>query len=97
MIVRLVSYHALSGKDVQGWLRGVASEVRGVTGMRHVEFMRSLADPSQYAAAMHFQAKADLDNYKATGPYQSLVKSLRQAWLDESKPVNEQIFEVLDI
>jgi hypothetical protein len=34
---------------------------------------------------------------KETGTYQTIVRSLRETWLDESKPVTEQIFEVLDI
>lgn len=97
MIIRLITYHALPDKDVEGWLRGTASELRGVPGMRRVEFVRSHSDPTQYGAVMYFRTKEDLDNYKATGSYQRLVESLREAWLDESKPVNEQILEVLDI
>ncbi len=65
--------------------------------MRHVEFVRSSNDPPQYGALMYFRTKEDLDNYRATGPFQRLVHSLRETWLDESKPVNDQIFEVLDI
>jgi len=38
----------------------------------------------------------DLYAYKATGPYKRLVKSLRDAWLDESKPVSDQVFEFID-
>ena len=45
MIVRLVTYRALPDKDVEGWMRDIASELRGVSGMRHVEFVRSLSDP----------------------------------------------------
>lgn len=97
MIIRVVTYHALPDKDVEGWAKGIASEMRGVLGVRQVEFVRSPSDPSQYGAVMHFTTKEDLDNYKATGPYRTLVQSLREAWLDESKPVGEQIFEVLDI
>jgi hypothetical protein len=97
MIVRLVTYRALPDKDVEGWMRDIASELRGVSGMRHVEFVRSLNDPFQWGAVMHFRTKEDLDNYKATGPYQSLVQGLREAWLDETKPVNDRVFEVLDI
>ena len=97
MIIRVITYHALAGKDAVGWLQSIASELRGVKGMRHTEFIRSQSDPSQYGAIMHFRTKEDLDRYTETGPYQNLVRSLRETWLDESKPVNEQIFEVFDI
>jgi len=48
---------------------------------------------------MQFRNKADLDNYKEgqTGPYQRLVRSVRETWSDNSKPVIEQIYEILDI
>lgn len=97
MIVRLITYHALPDKDVEGWFESSATELRGVQGMRRVEFARSRSDPSQWGALMYFRTQEDLDNYKATGPYQSLVQSLREAWLDESKPVNDQVFEILDL
>jgi len=96
MIIRIITYHAAEGKDAEGWLKDSISEVRGVKGMRHAEFVQSLSDPSQYGAIMLFNTKEDLDNYKETGPYKSLVQSLRENWLDESKPVGEQIFEVVD-
>ncbi len=99
MIIRIITYHALPGKDVERWMQISASELRGVKGMRRVEFVRSQSDPTQYGAIMHFRNKATLDNYKENqaGTYQTLVRSLRESWLDESKPVTEQIFEVLDI
>lgn len=97
MIIRLVTYHALPGKDVEGWLKRIASELRGVSGVQTVEFVRSESDPSKWGALMSLKTKEDLDNYKTTGPYQKVVQSLRETWLDESKPVNDQVFEVLDI
>ncbi len=99
MIIRVVTYHALPGKDVERWMQTSASELRGVRDMRRLEFVRSQTDPSQYGAIMHFRNKESLDNYKEkeTGTYQTIVRSLRETWLDESKPVTEQIFEVLDI
>jgi hypothetical protein len=97
MIIRLVTYHALPGKDVEGWLKGIAAELRGVSGMQNVEFVRSESDPSKWGALMSFKTKEDLNNYKATGPYQKLVKSLRETWLDEAEPVNDQVFEVAEI
>ena len=98
MIIRTITYHALPGKDVELWMQTSASELRGLKGMRQVGFIRSQSDPSQYGAIMHFRNMTDLDNYKEneTGTYQTLVRSLRETWLDESKPVTEQIFEVLD-
>ena len=99
MIIRIITYHALEGKDVEGWMKDVVSELRGVKGMRHTEFIQSQSDPSQYGAIMYFKNKANLDNYKENqaGTYQTLVRSIRESWLDDSKPVTEQIFEVLDI
>ena len=99
MIIRVVTYHALPDKDVERWMKCMASELRGVKGVRHMEFIHSQNDPSQYAALMHFSTKEDVDNYKNNekGTYQNLVRSLRETWMDASKPVSEQIFEVLDI
>ncbi len=99
MIIRVITYHALPGRDVERWMQTSASELRGVKGMRRVEFVRSQSDPSQYGAIMHFRNKANLYNYKEkeTGTYQTLVRSLGETWSDESKPVTEHIFEVLDI
>ena len=99
MIIRVVTYHAIQGKDVENWMETSASELRGVKGIRRVEFFRNQSDPSQYGAIMLFRNKADLDNYKEeqAGTYQSLVRSVRETWCDTSKPVTEQIYEVLDI
>ena len=99
MIIRVITYHALPDRDVERWMQTSTSELRGVKGMRRLEFVRSQSDPSQYGAIMLFRNKADLDNYreKQAGTYETLVRSIRETWLDESKPVNEQIFEVLDI
>jgi hypothetical protein len=48
---------------------------------------------------MLFRNKADLDNYKEeqAGTYQNLVRSVRETWCDTSKPITEQIYEILDI
>jgi hypothetical protein len=99
MIIRVVTYHALQGKNVEKWMKTSTSEIRGVQGVHRVEFIRSKSDPSQYGAIMLFRNKADLDNYKEeqAGTYQTLVRSIRETWLDHSKPVTEQIFEILDI
>ncbi|MFH1008866.1 MAG: hypothetical protein V1800_15430 [Candidatus Latescibacterota bacterium] len=97
MVIRVITYHALPDRDVAGWMRNVAPKLRDVPGMRAVEFAQSHGDPFQYGAVMHFGAQEDLDTYRATGPYQNIVESMRAAWLDESKPVHDQILEVLDI
>lgn len=94
MIIRVVTYHALQGKDVEKWMETSASQLRGVKGVRRVEFFRNQNDPSQYGAIMLFRNKADLDNYKEeqAGSYQNLVRSVWETWCDSSKPVTEQIF-----
>ena len=48
---------------------------------------------------MHYVTIEDLDNYKIkeSGTYQKLVRSVRETWMDNTKPVNEQVFEILDI
>jgi len=99
MIIRLVTYHALDDKDVERWMQTSAAELRSVKGMRHLEFIRSKTNSSQYGAIMHFRTIEDLDNYKRkeSGTYQTLVRSIRETWMDDTKPVSEQVFEILDI
>jgi hypothetical protein len=99
MIIRVVTYHALQGKDVEKWMETSASELRGVKGVRRVEFFRSRSDLSKFGAIMLFRNKADFDNYKEeqAGTYQNLVRSVRETWCDTSKPVTEQIYEIIDI
>ncbi len=99
MIIRLVTYHAIDGKDVERWMQTIALELRGVKGMRHLEFIRSKTNPSQYGAVMHFRTIEDLDNYKnkESVTYQKLVRSTREKWMDKTKPVNELVSEILDI
>ena len=99
MIVRVVTYHALQDKDVEKWMETSASELRGVKGVRRVEFFRNQSDPSQYGAIILFRNKADLENYtkEQAGTYQKLVRSVRETWCDNSKPVTEEIFDILDI
>jgi len=67
--------------------------------MRHLEFIRSKTNSSQYGAIMHFRTIEVPDNYKSkeSGTYQTLVRSIRETWMDNTKPVNEQVFEILDI
>lgn len=99
MIMRVATYHALQGKDVEKWMETSASELRGVKGVRRVEFFRNQSEPSQYGAIILFRSKADLGRYKEeqSGTYQKLVRSVRETWCDNSKPVTEQFYEILDI
>jgi hypothetical protein len=99
MIIRVVTYYALQDKDVEKWMKTSASELRGVKGVRRVEFFRSQSDQSQYGAIILFRKKADLDKYKEeqAGTYQKLVRSVRETWCDNSKPVTENIYQILDI
>ena len=99
MIMRVVTYHAIQDKDFITWMETSASELRGVKGVRRVEFFRNQSDPSQCGAIMLFKSKADIENYKEeqAGTYQKLVRSLRETWCDNSKPVTEQFYEILDI
>ncbi|MDJ0811260.1 MAG: hypothetical protein QNJ01_14255 [Desulfobacterales bacterium] len=99
MFMRVVTYHALPGKKVEKWMETSASELRGVNGVRRAEFFRNSSDESQYGAIILFRNKADLYKYKEeqAGTYQKLVRSVRETWCDNSKPVTEQIYEILDI
>ena len=97
MIIRLVVYHALPDKDPLAWCREQATAIRAIPGLRQVEFVRSIDDPSGWGAIFHFATQADLDAYKTTGAYQQFVKSLTAAFLDASKPVYEHIFELIDV
>ena len=68
MIIRLVTYHALDGKDVERWMQTSASELRCVKGMRHLEFIRSKTNSSQYGAIMHFRTMKFRTIIKARSP-----------------------------
>ena len=87
MIIRVVTYHALPNKNVERWMKSIASELRAVRGMRHIEFIKSQDNPSQYAALMHFTNKEQLEHYKLNenGTYQNLVRNMRETWMDTSK------------
>ena len=65
--------------------------------MRQATFMRSISNPSLWCSIMRFGSLEELEAYKATGPYMELVKNLRESWLDESKPVTDTVYEVLDV
>ncbi len=65
--------------------------------MREVLFIRSESDPSLWGALMYFRSADDLENYKTSGPYKKLVESLCETWLDESKPVSDQVYKIQDI
>jgi len=96
MIIRVATYHALPGKDAEGWMRSTADTVRGVKGLHRVEFVRAADDPLQYGLVMLFGSKEELRAYKTSEVYSRLVQALQEAWADTSKPLTEQVFEVLD-
>jgi hypothetical protein len=78
MIIRVVTYHAIQGKDVEKWMETSASELRGVRGVRRVEFFRNHSDPSEYGAIMLFRNTADLDHYQRISIYFLLLQLHRQ-------------------
>jgi hypothetical protein len=91
MIARVVTYHALQGKNVEKWMETTASELRGVKGMRRVEFIRNQSDPSQHGAIMLFNSQADLDRYKEeqARPTRLWLKaSARPGWTVRNRSLN---------
>jgi hypothetical protein len=90
-------YHALPDRDPLAWCREHAAAIRAVPGLRRVEFVRSTEDPSRWGTIFHFARRKDLDTYKTTGAYRSLLTSLTAAFLDTLKPVYEHVFELLDV
>jgi hypothetical protein len=85
------------GSDPLAWCKEHMTDMRGVPGMRHVDIVKSVDDPSQWSAFMTFSSKKDLEAYKATGPYKSLVKSLQEEVIDVSKPVTDNVYELVDV
>lgn len=45
MIVRRVTYTCKTGKDMMKWIKANSQWLRGVNGMRRVEFIRSRDNP----------------------------------------------------
>ena len=97
MIIRVILYHARPDSDPVAWIKEHAAEIRGVPGMRKADFFRSIDDPSQWGAVMYFRTKKDMETYKTTGAYKNLIPSLTEAFLDKTKPVHEQLYEVIDV
>jgi quinol monooxygenase YgiN len=95
LIIRVVAYHALPGRDVMAWMKRVAPVLRGEEGLRQVEFMRSTSDPSLWGAVEHYGSKEELEAYYRRR--EKRYKEMKDTWVDTSKPVHEHIYELLDI
>jgi len=96
VIVRRISYMAKPGKDMMEWIKNNCQAIRGVDGMRKVEFIRSNANPDEWGALMYFHKMKYLEKYKESGPYKDLVKSLSE-YADMTKPITDEVFDYLDI
>ncbi len=96
MIIRIITYYAQPDKDVTSWVERHLSKAGDAPGVESVEFIRSISDPSQHGGIFRFRSREDLDRYKSSDAYRELLESTRAEWLDLSKPVQEQIFELLE-
>lgn len=96
MIVRVVTYGAQSLEAGRAWAERRASDLRGVEGVRHVDFIQQ-EDPPRLGAVIHFNSRRDLQRYKESGPYEQFVQEMRENVIDESQPVRDRVFELLDI
>ena len=95
MIIRVVAYHALPGKDVIAWMKRIASVLRGEEGLRQVEFMHSTSDPSLWGAVEHYGSMKDLEAYYSRR--EERYNEMQETWVDKSKPIHEHIYELRDI
>ena len=96
MIVRRVTYTSKTGKDMMKWIKANSQWLRGVYGMRRVEFIRSRDNPEVWGAYFYFNELKDLETYKVSGPYKDIVKSLSE-YADMKKPVVDEVFDYLEV
>lgn len=96
MVIRIVTYAAESRGAAREWVREHADEFRQAPGVERVTFIHS-RKPPRVGALMVFESADALARYKTTGPFEWLVDSLRRAWADESQPVREKVFRVMDL
>ena len=96
MIVRRISYTAKPNVDMMEWVYQYSQKIRAVDGMRKAEFLKSKTTPGEWAAFMYFNSQKDLDTYKKSGPYQSLIKSMAD-YVDMNKPIKDEVFECLEV
>ena len=96
MISRIVTYYARPGSDPQKWMYDHGEKARRVDGAGRTVFFRSTSDPTAYGAVMYFHSMADLERYRGSQVHRDLVGSIREDWLDEAKPVEEQVLRVLE-
>lgn len=96
MVVRIVTYAAESREAARQWVRQHADEFQGAPGVERVIFIHS-KKPPRVGAVMVFESADALARYKTTGPFERLVDSLRRAWADDSRPVREEAYRVMDV
>jgi hypothetical protein len=96
MIVRRVTYTCKTGKDMMKWIKANSQWLRGVDGMRRVEFIRSRDNPEVWGAYFYFNELKDLETYKSSGPYKDIVKSLSE-YADMKKPIVDEVFDYLEV
>lgn len=96
MIIRIVTYYARPGSDPEKWMQDHGERPRRVDGAGRTVFFQSTSDPTAYGAVMYFHSAADLERYRASEVHRDLVRSIREEWLDDSKPVEEQVLRVLE-
>lgn len=96
MIVLIVTYGAESPEKAQAWLAERSDEVENVLGLRRVEFIRQ-DQPPRAGAIMYFESLQDLQQYRESRRSEHFRESIRAGWGDESEPVREAVYRVLDV
>jgi len=96
MIVRRVTYTSKTGKEMMKWIKANSQWLRGVDGMRRVEFIRSRDNPEVWGAYFYFNDHKDLERYKESGPYKEILKSLSE-YADLKKPIVDEVFDCLEV
>jgi len=96
MIVRIVSYGAESVEDARTWLTEHSREIENVLGLERVEFVRQ-DHPPRAGTIMYFESPQDLQQYRESRRYENFRESILAAWGDESEPVREAVYRLLDV
>lgn len=96
MVVRIVTYAAESLEEARAWVEEHAEEFREAPGVERVTFIHS-KKPARVGAVMVFESADALARYKTTGPFERLLSSLRRVWADDSLPVREEAYRVMEV
>ncbi|MFQ5690875.1 MAG: hypothetical protein ACE5HQ_11445 [Gemmatimonadota bacterium] len=96
MIVRVVTYPAEPLDTAKEWTREHGPEVRGAPGVREAYFI-SREQPAQIGAIQLFDSRADLRRYTEGDVYQRLYRSLRDRLGPETRPLTEEVYEVIEV